>query len=157
MSITLTAPYSRREARFLELWEPDGWLIKCYGIAHPERDVPDEAVLTAAKDLAMDILTSADRREHHDAGFLIVHVAREAVFLLLDLWTGENMLRQHLFASDFDNPTAFRDLADSRLMACVWEMPVQNFESQAWIECVLDNPEGPNLVAYASRQLNGPV
>lgn len=157
MPINLAAPYAKREVRFLERWEPDGWRIKCYGIAHPERGMPEEPLLTAAKDLATDVLAGADRREHHDAGFLIVHVAREAVFLLLDLWTGENMLRQRLFASDFDNPTRFRDLADSRLMACVWEIPVQSFESRAWVECVLDNPEGPNLAAYAGRQLNGRV
>ena len=42
-------------------------------------------------------------------------------------------------------------------MACVWEMPVQSFERQAWIECMLDNPKGPDLVAYAGKRLSGLV
>ncbi len=157
MMIELTSPYSKREVRFLELWRPDQWQIKCYGITHPDRDMPDAAVLAAAKDLLMDVLANTDNQEHHGVGFLIVHVAREAVFLLLDLWTGENMLRQYLFASSYDNPTEFDDLADTGLMACVWGMPIQNFERQAWIECVLDNPRGPNLAAYVSKRLNGLV
>ncbi len=155
MTIEVSSPYTKREARFLELWRPNHWQIKCYGIAHPDRDLPDDTMLTAAKDLLTDVLPSAHSKEHHGVGFLIIHAAREAVFLLLDLWAGENMLRQHLFASTYDNPTEFRDLADTGLMACVWEMSIQSFERQAWVECVLDNPQGPSLAAYLSKQLSG--
>lgn len=155
MMIELTSAYSKREVRFLEIWRPDCWQIKCYGIAHPDRDMPNETVLAAAKGLAAGILAGAGDQDHHGAGFLIVHIAREAVFLLLDLWTGENMLRQYLYASSYDSPAEFRNLAETGLMACVWEMPIQDFERRAWIECVLDNPCGPNLEAYAGKRLNG--
>src|SRR5215469_2956490 len=41
MKITLSEPYAAREIRFLELWTPTGWKIKCYGIAHPKRCMPN--------------------------------------------------------------------------------------------------------------------
>jgi hypothetical protein len=157
VKIALSAPYAPREIRFLELWAPPGWKIKCYGITHPERCMPDDVVLGAVKELLLSRLPDPDDEEHHGVGFLIVHVAREAVFLLLDLWTGENMLRQHLFTSELDAPTAFRDLGHSRLMACVWEMHVQSHERQAWIDNVLNNPAGPDLPAYLTRRLNKTV
>ena len=65
------------------------------------------------------------------------------------------MLRQNLFTAGYDTPTEFRDLGDTPLIACVWEMSVQNFERRAWVECVLDNPHGPDLTAYMSKHLNG--
>jgi len=154
MKIALSGPYAAREIRFLELWAPTGWRIKCYGIAHPERAMPKDIVLGAVKELLLPRLPDPDDKDHHGVGFLIVHVAREAVFVLLDLWTGENMLRQHLFASELDAQTEFRDLGPSRLMACVWEMRVQGHERQAWIDTVLNNPAGPDLPAYLSRRLN---
>ena len=157
MDFKTSSPYARREARFLEVWSPGHWQIKCYGIAHPDRAMPDEAMLGAVKHLVADILPGSRDREHHGVGFVIVHAAREAVFVLLDLWTGENMLRQRLFASTYEDPREFRDLANTNLMSCVWEMSVQNFERQAWVECVLDNPQGPDLAAYVGRQLNGLV
>ena len=42
-------------------------------------------------------------------------------------------------------------------MACVREMPVQNFERQARIEYVPDNPEGPDLIACADRWRSSPI
>ena len=157
MKITLSEPYAAREIRFLELWTPTGWKIKCYGIAHPKRCMPNVIVLNAVKELLLSQLPDSDDEDHYGVGFLIVHVAREAVFVLLDLWTGENMVRQHLFASELDAQTEFRDLSPSRLMACVWEMRVQGHERQAWIDTVLNNPAGPDLSAYLTRRLNETV
>ena len=154
MNIDLRGPYVAREIRFLELWSPLGWNIKVYGIAHPERTMPSASVLKAVKELFVSRLPDSNDKAHHGAGFVIVHVAREAVFVLLDLWTGENMLRQHLFASELDAQTKFRDLKSSHLMACVWEMRVHGYERQAWLDTVLKNPKGPDLPAYLSRQLN---
>jgi len=157
MNIVLSGPYAAREIRFLELWAPTGWKIKCYGIRHPERRMPSETVLGAVKELALSRLPGPDDKDHYGVGFLIVHMAREAVFILLDSWTEENMLRQHLFASELNAPTEFRDLGPSRLMACVWEMRVQGYERQAWIDTVLNNPAGPDISAYLTRRLNETV
>ena len=157
MKIALSGPYAAREIRFLEIWARPGWKIKCYAITHPERCLPNDIVFGAVKELLLSRLPDPDDKDHHGVGFLIVHVAREAVFVLLDLWTGENMLRQHLFASELDAPTEFRDLNHSRLMACVWEMRVQSHERQAWIDTVLNNPAGPDLPAYLTRRLNETV
>jgi hypothetical protein len=157
MSIVLTEAYAAREIRFLQLWTPAGWAIKCYGIAHPARGMPTEAVIAAAQKVLALRLPGPGDRSHYGVGFLIVHVAREAVFVLLDLWTGENMLRQQLLTSALDNQTEFRDLGSTGLMACVWEMQVQSYERQAWIDTVLKKPNGSDFSAYLSLRLNAIV
>jgi len=42
-----------------------------------------------------------------------------------------------------------------RNTVCVWDLVVQSFERQAWIECVIGNPNGPDVAGYLARQFNG--
>ena len=73
----------------------------------------------------------------HGMAVLIVHEAREGRFVLLDWRTGENMLQHHVyFSPDTDNPE-FRDMAQTGIAACVWELKVLSFEREAWIEYVV--------------------
>lgn len=156
-SIELDEPYSTRPVRFLELAEQDGWRVKVYGISvHDER--PDDALVDAAIEHAFDQLPSpptADDR--HGVAILIVHEGNDGIWLLLDWWFGQDMLKHRLFSAPFDDPDSFEDISDTHTMACVWELSVFSFEREAWVETVLANEDGPDLDAYLSREFNDDV
>ncbi len=41
---------------------------RVWRVLHPDRNMPDKAEFTAAKDLPTDILASTDHEEHHGVG-----------------------------------------------------------------------------------------
>lgn len=156
-SIELSEPYTPRPVRYLELAEQDGWRVKVYGISVHDK-TPDDALVDAAIDHAFDQLPTpptADNR--HGVAILIVHEGNDGIWLLLDWWFGQDMLKHRLFSSPYDDPYGFEDISDSRTMACVWELSVFAFEREAWVETVLANEAGPDLDAYLSREFNDDV
>ena len=80
-------------------------------------------------------------------GFVVIHRAADYAFVLIDWWSGQNELRQHLLSAPLDRPG---ELAPhpSPAIGCVWELAVVDFERRAWLRHVLDNPNGPDLEAY---------
>ena len=152
--IPLVAPYSARRIRHLELWEPPGWCLKVYGIAHQTQPLPDANLLEAVKATVSIALPSVLPENSYGLGFVIVHVCQEATFLLVDYWMDENIIHQDLQWSQPSTPIRFRDLSSSGIMACIWEMRVQAFERQAWVDTVLANGKGPDVDAYLERRLN---
>lgn len=156
-SIELSEPYATRPIRFLELTEQDGWRLKVYGISIYD-EKPDSQLVTAAIQLAFERLPEpATADERYGAAILIVHEGREGNFVLVDWWFGENMLKNFVYFSPHDDPTAFEDISASGTMACVWEVRVLSFERRAWIETVLANQDGPDVDAYFTRKLNEDV
>lgn len=164
----LSGKYVKRPIRFLHLAESRGWKIKVYGIsAHRER--PLSTNVAAAEDLAENHLPqpavlsqSADEQfliseSRYGVGVLIVHEAREGVFVLISWWAGENMLQHHVFFSPTKEASRFLSLASSGIIACVWELAVLGFERQTWIDMVLNNPAGPDLDRYLGHNLSADV
>ncbi|TAH35561.1 MAG: hypothetical protein EYC70_12960 [Planctomycetota bacterium] len=45
--------------------------------------------------------------------------------------------------------------APGQASVCVWDLHLQYQERQAWVECVLADPEGPDLEAYLARRYEG--
>lgn len=153
-TIVLCAPYATRSIRFLELWETQGWRMKVYGIRY-RGDVPDNDVVAAAKQLTAQCLpVPAVANERYGVGWIIAHQARDANWLLIDWWTDENALMHHLYMSPLEQPDQLTHVSPTGLTACVWELRVVGFERQAWIDCVLASPGGPDLAAYLACRLN---
>lgn len=156
-AIEFSEPYSTRPIRFLDLAEEAGWRIKVYGISvHDPR--PDTALVDAAKQLAFEQLPSpATTDNRYGVAILIVHEAREGNYILLDWWFGENMLKNFVYFSTHDDPTAFEDISPTGTMACVWELRVLSHERQAWLDTMLANENGPDVEAYLSEEFNADV
>jgi hypothetical protein len=152
--IKLIEPYHRRPIRFLELWEPEGWRIKIYGIAY-NRDLPRPELVAAAKRHAALHLESD--RNHYHVGFLGVHDGRGANYVFFDYWADENELHHHVYISPSDNPEHLKSAGPNDPSVCVWDLQVQAFERQAWIEGVLANPAGPDLDHYVECRLDADV
>lgn len=156
-SICLSESYKAREVHFLKLWDAQGWRVKIYGVAHHSRTMPDERTVQRVGAIALNRLSRVDPSQHYGVAFVVIHMAREADFVLIDWWTGENVLQQALFTCPADKPTELREITSTGLLGCVWELQVHNFERLAWIECVLNNAVGPDLDGYLNRRFNGLV
>jgi hypothetical protein len=128
--------YAPRYFRFHGLWTLPEWQVKVYSIRHASRREPDSRDLETAKALATPKLRAINAKHHHGAAFLILHFGADGDYLLIDWWTGGNMLQQTLFVR-LNNQPDFEDMTGSGLLACVWELHIIDAERRAWIECVL--------------------
>ena len=153
MKIELREPYQRRPLRFLELWAVDDWRLKVIGITYG-RETPGAELIDAAKRTARDYLRdNTTRHAHYHVGFLGVHDGRGENQVFLDRWINENELMHAYWVSSKPDPTRLVVPDADHNSVCVWDLAVQCFERQAWVECVLDNPRGPDVEAYLARRI----
>ena len=153
MKIRLREPYQPRPLRFLELWTVDDWRLKVIGITHG-RETPSVELIEAAKRVAADYLrTRRTRHSSYNVGFLGVHDGRGENQVFLDRWINENELMHAYWVSPKDDPRSLVVPDPDHNSVCVWDLAVQCFERQAWLECVLDNPRGPDVEAYLARRV----
>lgn len=150
-------PYVERAVRFLGVWEVDGWRLKMYGISAVSNRPPD-ALVTEAKRIARDRLPSPPvTNDRYGIGVLIVHEGADGQYVLVDWWTGENMLQHHLYAAAPGAVAGFEYISPTGLCVCVWELEVLYFERRGWIDAVLSNPGGPDFDRYLSLGFEGCV
>jgi hypothetical protein len=152
--MNLIEPYAPRPIRTLGLWEEAGMRLKVHGIAYHLAQ-PRPEVIDAVRDLVQRELPQLIAgQNHYDVGFVGVHDGRGAIFVFIDFWTDENELRHHVYVAPKGHPAQFEYKTSSGLIACVWDLAVIGFERQAWIDCVLANPNGPDVDAYLARAMN---
>jgi hypothetical protein len=143
-----------RPIRFLELWQPDGWRMKVYGIAYGQ-PTPCRELVEAGQKIAQETLaTMAAKTRHYSVGFVGIHDGRTGNFVFVDWWTDENELHHHVFISPLDKPTQLFDITATGPHFCVWDLRVIGFERDAWLATVLRNPGGPDIEAYLAQRLN---
>lgn len=148
------SPYQPRPIRFLDLWTVAGWRLKVYGISY-NRPHPRPVLVEAARQSVAGRLSGQPTgQQHYNVGFVGIHDGRGENQVFLDLWINENELLHWFQVSPVDDPASLRDAPTDHNSVCVWDLMVQCHERQAWIDCVLANPRGPDLDAYLSRQLN---
>ena len=157
MKVEPREPYQPRPLRFLELWQADVWRLKVIGIAH-DRETPCAELVDAAKRVAADYLrANPTRHAHYGVGFLGVHDGRGENQVFLDRWINENELMHTYWVSPTDDPARLVVPRTDHNSVCVWDLAVQCFERQAWLECVLANPRGPDVETYLARHIDARV
>ena len=151
-------PYQPRAVRFRELWEPGGgWRIKLYGIAHG-RPEPRPALVAGARQAAARLLRAIPGDvPHYRVGYLVVHDGLTNGFVFLDYWAHENEIYHHFFFAPADDPTRLEDITATGRAACVWDLALQSFERNAWVEHVLKRADAPDFDAYLAATLNADV
>jgi hypothetical protein len=153
----LREPYRPRPVRFLEEWREAGWRLKVYGIAY-RGDRPRAELVETAKRLAHERLPQpAVNESRYGVGFVGVHDGRGANFVFIDWWADENELHHHVYTSATDELENLNYTTPTGLSACVWDLRVQAFERDAWLEEVLQNVNGANVEGYMARRLNADV
>jgi hypothetical protein len=149
----LEAPHRTRAIRFLRREDVDGWRLKLYGIATDGEEPRDELV-AAARDLAASVLPRpAVGDDRYGVGFVTAHDAAALGIVLVYWWQSGNELHQRIYAAPHEDLPALRPV-ENQPAGCVWELAIVDFESRAWLEDVLANPDGPDLERYLKRQLN---
>ncbi|HEX2138464.1 MAG TPA: hypothetical protein VHG33_02010 [Woeseiaceae bacterium] len=161
--IALQETYRKRPVRFVDIAELNGWRLKTYSIS-AAHDHVSEGLLLAAEGLAQQalprpaVMRSRARlpEDRYGLGVLIVHDGREGSFVVLGWWVGENMLKLEVFFSG-DRGMDFENLAATRIVSCTWELAVLAYERDAWVECILANPGGPDVNAWLEKRMNRDV
>ncbi len=131
------------------------WTLKLYCITANPNFALTEALFSAIEksEAWLKEFSDASLPTHRNA-FLVLHEATDGVWLLLNWWTGKEMLRTATFYASAEEPVAFKLQDRVGSMACVWEMEVIDHERRAWIEHILKRPENPDFDAYLADQLN---
>jgi hypothetical protein len=155
--IKLREPYRPRPVRFLEEWREAGWRLKVYGIAYRGERPRAELVETAKRLARARLPQPAVNESRYGVGFLGVHDGRGANFVFIDWWADENELHHHVYTSATDELENLTYVPPIGLSACVWDLRVQAFERDAWLEEVLQNVNGANVEGYMARRLNADV
>jgi hypothetical protein len=150
--------YQPRQVRFHGTLTLGRHRLKRYLIASAARQThpqPDEAAWRA---LLAPVVTQDSWPNDHGIGFAILHFADDGDYLLLSTWCDANMLRHHVFTVTQQHGEWQRQsLADSRIIACVWELEVMVQERRRWIEQVMVSPQmqEKNVVRYLSGGFEG--
>lgn len=146
--------YEPRPVRFLELWTIHGWRLKLYGISHNRPSPRSELIETAKAITTMRLRERPTGHAHYSVGFLGIHDGRGENQIFLDFWVNENELIHWYWISTPENPADLYVPSEDHNSVCVWDLMVQCFERQAWLDCVLANPKGPDFEAYLQRRLD---
>lgn len=90
----------------------------------------------------------------HRHAFLIVHEAREGVLILMNWWTGGEMLETKIYFSDYASPTKLQpSIFNDKALVCIWELEIFLHERKAWIHHVLSQAENPDFAGYMNDYL----
>lgn len=147
---TLFETYSPRKIEFRETKQIEDWHVKLYTITKNEEytsGTSQKALLEALPDLLQAAGQSS--LPTYKTAFLIVHEAREGVLILLNWWTGENMVETQIFFSNYNTPNKIEASPfKGKALVCIWELEIFAHERKAWIEHVLSKPDAPDFQEY---------
>lgn len=134
----------------------DDWQIKLY-LVSKDKQAPSQIFYNVLfKELPKWLsIKNGFNSEHYNSAFLIIHVATEGIFCILNWWVGENMLNTHIFLSSHNDNYKFKQISGDGLSCCVWELEVIHHEKQAWIKHVLKNAPNMDYQAYLGDIFEG--
>ena len=147
-------PYVRRPLEYIGQHKAEGWRIKVYGISAKSLPLPEQIVSDGIKRLMQYLPQPAVTKSRYGVGFLIIHHGTMRNWFLLDWWENEDIIHHLLFSSPLDDPGTITVESDKSLIACVHELKIINFESEAWIETVLCSGETPSFENYLNLHLD---
>jgi hypothetical protein len=141
-------PYIKRPVKFLKQVNSGNWRIKAYGISAKLESLPEELVNEGVNTVLPHLPEPPISEDRYGVGFLIIHQGILRNWFLLDWWEYEDILFHRLFSSPLSSPDIITPEDDSSATACVHELRVINFESEAWTKTVLSNDSEPDFDEY---------
>ena len=144
--------YSPRPVRFLKQVSADGWRLKVYAISTGADPVTEDLVSAGLDAVLPELPRPASNDHRYGVGFVIIHRGTLRNWFSLDWWEYEDILFHQLFSSPLDDigqVTAERSAA----IACVHELKIINFESEAWIETALGDAGDADFAGYLEQRL----
>jgi len=148
--------YRPRSISFLGARTCGRWRVKINVITTQGSALDFSDVVEAAWQTSVSVLQELSETElDTNIAFLTLHLGMAGVWLLIDRWEDGDILRHHHFRAGLNDPTCFVDVSADHYGPCVWELAVQGYERQAWIDHVLANPAGPDIETYLGTGLSG--
>ena len=145
-------PYSSRTVEYLKQASFGNWRLKVYGLSTGNDPVTDDLVSTALNKLLPMLPLPAITANRYGVGFVIIHRGILRNWFSLDWWEYEDILFHKLFFSPLDDIGSV-SAEESSAIACVHELRIINFESEAWINTALHKDGDPDFTGYMSRCL----
>ena len=131
--------YAPREAGFVSLVDRPDAIIKLNAIHAKGLSALDPATVASARAVIekAELASGGGFSESAQlgAGFAVLHVGQQGIWLLLHLWMPGGIASRHLWRSDIGRSNF--EPAPDHLMACVWELAVVDFERRAWKDTAL--------------------
>ncbi|MEN1786141.1 MAG: hypothetical protein AAGF77_13540 [Bacteroidota bacterium] len=155
----LFEPYKDRSIQFHNWINIKDWNIKVYTISH-QAHFSASGILKKALEQLPHWITAieASPLPTYRNAFLIVHEAREGVWILLNWWTGGEMIETKVYLSSYSNPETIVDSPyNINGLLCVWELEVFAHERSAWIENILKKATDPDFNGYHKTVLTAVV
>ena len=145
-------PYTARPATFLEVVSANGWRLKVYALSSGDESVT-EALVSAGLDAMLgELPRPASTEDRYGAGFAIIHRGTLRNWFSLGWWEYEDILFHRLFSSPLDDPQSVQ-AEESAAIACVHELKIICFESDAWIKTALSEAGDPDFDNYLRLRL----
>ncbi len=150
--------YRDRKIDFLGIDVLDEWQIKVYTITVNETFRSKEILKTVRGNLREVFLAETNLNELpvYRHAFIIIHEAREGVWILFSWWTGGEMLESIVRFAAYGNPGVIDSspYSDSGFLICTWELEVYTHERKAWIAHVLKKVDNPDFEGYRQDGLS---
>lgn len=147
-------PYIKRPVKFLKQVSAGDWKIKVYGISAKTEPLPTSLIDVGIAKILPQLPGPAVTEDRYGVGFLIIHQGILRNWFLLDWWGYEDLLHHRLFSSLLDRPDTITTEEGSSVLACVHELRVIHFESEAWIKTTLNKNDSPDFDRYMKLRLN---
>ncbi|WP_461442655.1 hypothetical protein [Maribacter sp.] len=147
--------YQPRSIMFKETLYCNGWNIKVYTITNQEVFASDHILQNIKRHVPVWVgqIENAKLPTYKQA-FLIVHEAREGVWILLNWWTGGEMIETKVLFSNYETPKRITDSPyNTNSLLCVWELEVFAHERASWINHILSKANNPDYLAYTKDTL----
>jgi hypothetical protein len=139
--------FSAREPRACGAFDVGNtWTLKWYEMSAGPNPIPG-GVRAAAQEQVRDALHG---QQGGQAGFVVLHVGEEAVWLLCDTWHAD-ILHHLLWRAELSRPEVFASVRPGGPTACVHELAVVAHERNAYVAHVLD-ADPPDWAGYVSDQ-----
>ena len=143
-------PYHPRNVEFIKEVSTEGWRLKVYGLATGSDPVTDELVTRGLEKILPSLPRPAADENRYGVGFVIVHRGTLRNWFSLDWWEYEDILFHKLFSSPLDDMGRVT-AEESPAIACVHELKIINFESNAWIDTALGKDGDEGFKNYMNR------
>ncbi len=147
-------PYVIRPIEFIDQVNSKGLRIKVYGISAKSKPLPIEVVAAGMKSVLSHLPQPPLTEQRYGVGFMVIHHGTMRNWYLLDWWENEDIIHHKLFSSPLDKPSSVSPEPDKSLIACVHELKVVTFESEAWINTVLCKDDEPRFENYLGLRLD---
>ncbi|MFN2389346.1 MAG: isochorismatase [Actinomycetota bacterium] len=152
----LHGPYQARPIRFLELWQPQDWRFKVYGIAYGA-ETPDPKLVAAIKRAAQETRPQPGVTDsRYGLGFISAHQGRTVSVGFVDWWENEDELHHKMFVAHDADLAQIRPAGEHELTGCSWDLALMAFERNAWVQHILQSPE-PDVDACLRAHLNDDI